>query len=185
MNKLIFFSLILIMYGCSSSPVLDEAPVDLVLAEDSLDVSQDSIATMIQNSGLVDELRSNPAFDSEELELALRNMLSRLVLSADEAKNEEKGWIEGTYMIKRGDTLSAIVHDAVKGTGIRPDFILDAIVKVNPSVFVRGNPNWMLAGKKLKFPHSEDFNRLMFFKSEDTDKASNENDPYLGWIQYP
>ncbi len=88
-------------------------------------------------------------------------------------------------MVKRGDTLSAIVRDAVKGTEIRPDFILDAIVKVNPSVFVRGNPNWMLAGKKLKFPGAEDFNRMIFLKSTVGDSASNETDPYLGWIQYP
>ena len=88
-------------------------------------------------------------------------------------------------MVKRGDTLSAIVRDAVKGTEIRPGFILDAIVKVNPSAFVRSNPNWMLAGKKLKFPRAEDFNRLVFVKSTATDSASNESDPYLGWIQYP
>ena len=105
--------------------------------------------------------------------------------SSDEAKNEDSGWVEGIYLVKRGDTLSAIVRDAVKGTQIRPDFILNAIVKVNPSAFVRGNPNWMLAGKKLKFPRAEDFNRLVFVKSTDRDMSLNESDPYLGWIKYP
>ncbi len=190
MNKLITFSLFLLICGCSSTPVVEQAQGNLMSLSDGAEVSQeatdqDNIALMIQNSGLVDELRSNSAFDSEELDLALRNMLSRLVRSADEAENEEKGWVEGVYMVKRGDTLSAIVRDAVKGTEIRPDFILDAIVKVNPSVFVRGNPNWMLAGKKLKFPGAEDFNRMIFLKSTVGDSASNETDPYLGWIQYP
>jgi len=185
MNKLIFCSLFLAIYGCSSSPLVEQAEVSLVAPDDSSDVSQDNVALMIQNSGLIDEIRSNSAFDSQELESALRNMLSRLVLTVDEAKTEEKGWAGGVYMVKRGDTLSAIVRDAVKGTEIRPGFILDAIVKVNPSAFVRGNPNWMLAGKKLKFPRAEDFNRLVFVKSTATGSASNESDPYLGWIQYP
>ena len=185
MNKLFVFSLFFMVFGCSSNPVVEEARIDVVDGETALAVNENNTALILQSSGLLEEIRSNSAFDSEELELALRNMLSRLVRSSDEAKNEESGWVEGIYLVKRGDTLSAIVRDAVKGTQIRPDFILNAIVKVNPSAFVRGNPNWMLAGKKLKFPRAEDFNRLVFVKSTDRDMSLNESDPYLGWIKYP
>ena len=185
MKKLFVFSLFLMAYGCTTKPIVEEAKVDLLAAENGLDPNQDNTSLIIKNSGLIDEIRSTSAFDSEELELTLRNMLARLVRSADEARNEESSWVEGVYHVKRGDTLSAIVRDAVKDTEIRPDFILGAIVKVNPSAFVRGNPNWMLAGSKLKFPRPEDFNRLVFVKSTERDISSNESDPYLGWIKYP
>ena len=185
MNKFIFFSVFLVMYGCSSNPVMEESPLVSISAENETTSNPDDVALMLQNSGLLEEIRSDSAFESEELELALRNMLSRLVRSSDEAKDEANGWDEGVYKVKRGDTLSGIVRDAVKGTEIRPDFILNAMVKVNPTAFVRGNPNWMLAGKKLKFPRAEDFNRLIFVKSKEGNVSANKSDPYLGWIKYP
>ena len=63
--------------------------------------------------------------------------------------------------------------------------MLDAIVKLNPSAFIRGNPNWMLAGSKLSFPKAEDFGRLFFVKSEVANAPTKAVDPFLGWIQYP
>ena len=185
MKNLVFLSLFLMIYGCSSQQLVEAVQVGLVAPENDLDLKQDNTSLVIKNSGLINANDSISAFDSEELELALRNMLSRLVESTDGAKKQENGWVEGTYHIKRGDTLSAIVHDAVKGTEIRPDFILQAIVKINPSAFVRGNPNWMLAGSKLKFPKAGAFNRLFFVKSTERDIQQTENDPYLGWIKYP
>ena len=71
------------------------------------------------------------------------------------------------------------------GTDIRPEFVLDAIVKVNPTAFIRSNPHWMLAGKKLKFPTPDDFTKLVFLDSQEPKNSPEESDPYLGWIQYP
>ena len=68
--------------------------------------------------------------ESSDLEIALENMLSRLVKSVGPINSEDKGWVEGVYLVKKGDTLSKIVQDSVKGTKIRSDFMLDAIVKL-------------------------------------------------------
>ena len=89
MNKLFVFSLFFMVFGCSSNPVVEEARIDVVDGETALAVNENNTALILQSSGLLEEIRSNSAFDSEELELALRNMLSRLVRSSDEAKNEE------------------------------------------------------------------------------------------------
>ena len=112
-------------------------------------------------------------------------MLSRLVKSVDTINSEEKGWVEGVYLVKKGDTLSKIVQESVKGTQIRADFMLDAIVKLNPSAFVRGNPNWMFAGAKLRFPDAQDFSRIVFTNSSEKNSNEASEDPYAGWIKYP
>ncbi|MAI42665.1 MAG: hypothetical protein CMP95_09410 [Gammaproteobacteria bacterium] len=123
--------------------------------------------------------------ESSELEIALENMLSRLVKSVDVVNAEEKGWVKGIYQVKKGDTLSKIVQESVKGTQIRPEFMLDAIVRLNPSAFVRGNPNWMYAGSKLRFPGAEDFSQLIFMNSSEKNEGKEAEDPYSGWIKYP
>ena len=183
MNKLIVVLVSLMIGGCSTTPVFDELDPDLQIEPTSDESNQDFSAEIIKDSGLFEQPSSIPLFESEELELALRSMLSRLVRSSSEL--EDEGWEEGVYLVKAGDTLSGIVHDAVKGTDIHPDFILNAIVRKNPSVFVRGNPNWMLSGKKIKFPKAEDFHRMIFKEAPENGGQSLESDPYEGWITYP
>jgi Tfp pilus assembly protein FimV len=39
-------------------------------------------------------------------------------------------------LLKKGDTVSSIANDSVKGTNIRVAFMLNAIVKLNPSAFI-------------------------------------------------
>ena len=149
------------------------------------------MSLVLENSGLVPENVSSSFPESAELEQALKNMLSRLVQSPDVPNSKGRGWVRGIYHVKKGDTLSAIANDSVKGTDIRSDFILDAIVKLNPSAFIRGNPNWMLAGSKLSFPKAKDFGRLFFVKTEIVnppvvvDSPAEVVDPFIGWIQYP
>ena len=184
MNKLIFLGMALLLSGCSSLPE-SEFSSDAVSDGNNENSSQDVSAQIIKDSGLAEQSGSNGALESDELELALRNLLSRLVRSSAEVERERGGWEEGVYVVREGDTLSDIVHDAVKGTEIHPDFILNAIVRVNPSAFVRGNPSWMLAGKKIKFPRVEDFHRIIFKEAPDSVVPSADSDPYEGWITYP
>ena len=184
MNKLIILGMALILSGCSTLPE-SEYNAGTVADGNSENSSQSVSAEIIKDSGLAEQSGSNGAFESEELELALRNLLSRLVRSSSEVEQERGGWEEGVYVVREGDTLSDIVHEAVKGTEIHPDFILNAIVKVNPSAFVRGNPSWMLAGKKIKFPRVEDFHRIIFKEAPDSVVPSADSDPYEGWITYP
>jgi LysM repeat protein len=193
MNKVLLFSLFGLLFGCGSQELMPETLVELASAEvvgqtsspELVEVAPDNMSLVLESSGLVPE-NVSPSFpESAELELALKNMLSRLVQSADLPTTKTGGWVKGVYHVKKGDTLSAIARDSVKDTQIRSDFMLDAIVKLNPSAFIRGNPNWMLAGSKLSFPKAEDFGRLFFVKSEVLNAPTKTVDPFLGWIKYP
>jgi LysM repeat protein len=193
MNKVLLFSLFGLLFGCGSQELMPETLDELASAEvvgqtsspELVEVAPDNMSLVLESSGLVPE-NVSPSFpESAELELALKNMLSRLVQSADLPTTKTGGWVKGVYHVKKGDTLSAIARDSVKDTQIRSDFMLDAIVKLNPSAFIRGNPNWMLAGSKLSFPKAEDFGRLFFVKSEVLNAPTKTVDPFLGWIQYP
>jgi LysM repeat protein len=193
MNKVLLFSLFGLLFGCGSQELMPETLDELASAEvvgqtsspELVEVAPDNMSLVLESSGLVPE-NVSPSFpESAELELALKNMLSRLVQSADLPTTKTGGWVKGVYHVKKGDTLSAIARDSVKDTQIRSDFMLDAIVKLNPSAFIRGNPNWMLAGSKLSFPKAEDFGRLFFVKSEVLNAPTKTVDPFLGWIKYP
>ena len=185
MNKLIFIVLVFCTFGCSSVSVEEPLKADIVEPEKNTDLQQDNTSALIENSGLLEDVRAGVAIDPDEVEKTLRKMLARLVRSADDVSGEQGGWVNETYTVKRGDTLSEIVEAAVVGTDIRPEFVLDAIVKVNPTAFIRSNPHWMLAGKKLKFPTPDDFTKLVFLDSKEPKVSPEESDPYLGWIQYP
>jgi Tfp pilus assembly protein FimV len=193
MKKVLTFSLTVLLSGCGSQQLLPERideiasteVVDEIILQEPVEVSPDNMSLVLESSGLVPENVSTSFPESAELEQALKNMLSRLVQSSEVSSSEGGGWVKGVYHVKKGDTLSAIARDSVKDTQIRSDFILDTIVKLNPSAFIRGNPNWMLAGSKLRFPKAEDFGRLFFVKSELVKSPAEVVDPFLGWIQYP
>jgi len=56
----------------------------------------------------------------------------------------------GSYgPIPRGMTLSQIAREARRGTGLSQAQMIQAIVDANPSAFINGDPNWMLAGATL------------------------------------
>ena len=193
MNKVLLFSLSVLLFGCSSQElmpqIMDEIASTEIVGEraspELFEPAPDNMSLVLESSGLVPENVSTLFPESAELEVALKNMLSRLVQSSDLPASEGRRWVKGVYHVKKGDTLSAIAQDSVKGTQIRSDFMLEAIVKLNPSAFIRGNPSWMLAGSKLSFPKAEDFGRLFFVKSEVVNAPTKVVDPFLGWIQYP
>jgi len=183
MNKLLIFSFSMFLFGCNSQDIIPEAVGPNTMAEGDNGRS-DNMAQVIENSGLAPQDAERLPPNSAELEQALKNMLSRMTRASNASDAIKKGWVNGIYRVKKGDTISAIAHASVKGTDIRADFMLDAIVKLNPSAFIRGNPNWMLAGSKLKFPKPEDFSKLFFVKNR-ADEAGEAEDPFAGWIQYP
>lgn len=183
MKKLMGLIVCLNVSSCAFSSPSDKLVYDEPLGLDG--TGEAASAKVINDSGLADQSVSNRPFKSEELETALRTMLSRLVRSSGDIESGDHVWEQGAYLVKPGDTLSDIVYEAVKGTDIHPDFILAAIVRANPSVFVRGNPNWMLAGKKIKFPQPGDFQRMIFKEKPKGGGSPADSDPYKGWITYP
>ena len=90
---------------------------------------------------------------------------------------------QDTYKIKRGDTLNQIIARNLSSSPISNDILKMSIVKVNSHAFKRNNPNWMYAGKIIKFPSALDLKRLLF-KSQmnDANSRSSSSDT---WVQFP
>ena len=56
--------------------------------------------------------------------------------------------------IKAGDTLGEIVKTLLPGNPYLQDKLMRDILSLNPDVFPGGNPNYMLANKRLWLPNA-------------------------------
>ena len=129
------------------------------------------------------------AVDETELDDALARMIADLERSLEAAAVEAKEDAvaeDGTYVVKNGDYLDKIINQTVGQSPLRRDILRSAFVRANPHAFMRSNPNWLLAKKKLRVPDAEDIKKVIF-----TDESRRNNNqraganPYEGWIQYP
>lgn len=86
----------------------------------------------------------------------------------------------GGYRVRSGDTLSGIIDRQFSNLEINSALLKDVIVSLNPHAFKRGNPNWLLAGREIKFPSSDDFKRYIF----PSNAKDHEVEPKY-WVRYP
>lgn len=127
--------------------------------------------------------------DEAELDDALSRMIAdleqSLELAAVEAEDDAVAE-DGTYVVKNGDYLDKIISDTVGQSPLRRDILRSAFVRANPHAFMRSNPNWLLANKKLRVPDAEDIKKVIFTDESRRDKKQRaQANPYEGWIQYP
>ena len=66
---------------------------------------------------------------------------------------------------------------------ISSEILKMSIVKSNRHAFKRNNPNWMYAGKIIKFPTVADLKKLLF-KNRGNDKRLSTSNPD-NWVQFP
>lgn len=126
--------------------------------------------------------------DEAELDGALARMIADLERSLEAAAIEAKDDAvaeDGTYVVKKGDYLDKIINQTVGDSPLRRDILRSAFVRANPHAFMRSNPNWLLANKKLRVPEAEDIKKVIFTDESRRKKNQNPSDPYAGWIQYP
>ena len=127
--------------------------------------------------------------DESELDNALSKMVSELERSLEAATIQAKEDAiaqDGTYVVKRGDYLDKIISKTIGDAPLRRDIMRSAFVRANPHAFMRSNPNWLLANKKLKVPEVEDIKKVIFTDASRRQKAQqNSENPYEGWIQFP
>jgi Tfp pilus assembly protein FimV len=127
--------------------------------------------------------------DEAELDDALSRMIADLEKSLEVAAVEAKEDAvaeDGTYVVKNGDYLDKIINDIVGQSPLRRDILRSAFVRANPHAFMRSNPNWLLADKKLRVPDADDIKKVIF--TDESRRNKNRRDganPYEGWIQYP
>jgi len=128
------------------------------------------------------------AVDETELDDALSRMVADLERSLEAAAVTAKDDAvaeDGTYVVKNGDYLDKIITQTVGDSPLRRDILRSAFVRANPHAFMRSNPNWLLANKKLRVPESEDIKKVIFTDESRRKKNQRSSDPYEGWIQYP
>ena len=129
------------------------------------------------------------AVDEAELDDALSRMIADLEQSLEAAAveaREDAVAEDGTYVVKNGDYLDKIINQTVGQSPLRRDILRSAFVRANPHAFMRSNPNWLLANKKLRVPDADDIKKVIFTDESRRNKNQRAGaNPYEGWIQYP
>ena len=65
------------------------------------------------------------------------------------------------HLVEEGDSLSGIINKYYKDTGLNMRIVEISIVEMNKGAFVRNNPNYLFAGKKIKIPSINEMMNLV------------------------
>ena len=80
------------------------------------------------------------------------------------------------HQVAEAETLSHIMAQYYGGSGLNMKFVELAILQFNREAFVRGNPNFLFAGKRLHLPSVNQIKALVTGqKSESQRSPSNRN----------
>ena len=80
------------------------------------------------------------------------------------------------HQVAEAETLSHIMAEYYGGSGLNMKFVELAILQFNREAFVRGNPNFLFAGKRLHLPSMNQIKALVTGqKSESQRSPSNRN----------
>ena len=80
------------------------------------------------------------------------------------------------HQVAEAETLSHIMAEYDGGSGLNMKFVELAILQFNREAFVRGNPNFLFAGKRLHLPSVNQIKALVTGqKSESQRSSSNRN----------
>tara|TARA_B100000989_G_scaffold298547_1_gene288380 strand:- start:78 stop:500 length:423 start_codon:yes stop_codon:yes gene_type:complete len=71
-----------------------------------------------------------------------------------------------THLVEEGDSLSGIINKYYKNSGLNMRIVEISIIEINKNAFVRNNPNYLFAGKKLKIPSLNEMMNLVKKESE-------------------
>ena len=79
------------------------------------------------------------------------------------------------HLVEEGDSLSGIIKKYYSNTGLNAKILEVSIIEINHKAFVRKNPNYLFAGKKIKIPSINEIMQLVKTKpnSEQSYKSSN------------
>lgn len=153
-----------------------------------------TLGVELVDSAELAELKSNAApaeetIDEAELDDALSRMVADLERQLEDAAalaKEDEVAPDGTYVVKKGDYLDKIINQTVGSSPLRRDILRRAFVRANPHAFMRSNPNWLLANKRLRVPEADDIKKVIFTdESRQASKQRKSANPHDGWIQYP
>ena len=102
------------------------------------------------------------------MEYAASNTKKNALNSLDFDKNEN---FSSNYRIKKDESLSSIIDKFYGGKGLNLKIVQTAVVLKNKHAFVRNNPNFMYANKKLHLPSVKEIKNLVYKRP---DRLKNE-----------
>lgn len=99
------------------------------------------------------------------------------------AEEQETLVSDDGYLVQPGDSLGAIITTLYGGNSIiRRSAIAQALVNKNPSAFVSGNQNRLLAGATLQILTPDDLLNLIF--NDYGGEVSNLSTATAGWVKF-
>ena len=120
---------------------------------------------------------------SLEIDRALEILLADYDMDDYLVVRDEVALNSGYYLVQPGDTLDEIIVRLVGDTPIRKRVLREAFVHANPNSFRNSNPNYMLAGIRLRVPNADDIIELLFDMSSPT--IRNTNQSRESWVRFP
>lgn len=120
---------------------------------------------------------------SSELDRALEILLADYDIDGYLEVREGVTMSSGYYMVQSGDTLDEIIGELVGDTPIKKRILREAFVQANPNSFRNSNPNYLLAGVRLRVPDADDIIELLF--DMDSPSMRNMNPSRDGWVRFP
>jgi hypothetical protein len=120
---------------------------------------------------------------SPEIERALEILLADYDIDNYLKVRDEVTLSSGYYLVQPGDTLDELIVRLVGNTPIRKKVLREAFVHANPNSFRNSNPNYMLAGIRLRIPNADDIIELLF--DMNSLAMRNMNQSRESWVHFP
>ena len=83
------------------------------------------------------------------------------------------------HTVKDGESLSEIINKFYGNTGLNMRIIQLSLTEINKHAFVRNNPNYLFAGKKLKIPSINEIMNLVKNKPNQRKTSSNRGNNHI------
>ena len=77
--------------------------------------------------------------------------------------------------MKPGESLSGFLSKYYSNTGLNMRIVEISLIEMNKHAFVRQNPNYLFAGKKIKIPSINEIMNLVKNKPNSSGKNNNRN----------
>lgn len=84
-----------------------------------------------------------------------------------------------SHTVKDGESLSEIINKFYGNTGLNMRIIQLSLTEINKHAFVRNNPNYLFAGKKLKIPSINEIMNLVKNKPNQRKTSNNRGNNHI------
>ena len=84
-----------------------------------------------------------------------------------------------SHTVKDGESLSEIINKFYGNTGLNMSIIQLSLTEINKHAFVRNNPNYLFAGKKLKIPSINEIMNLVKNKPNQRKTSGNRGNNHI------